>query len=161
MLLLYRTVRVTRNQKHNKFLVYAGIMSQSRFDSRIDTYIAKLPAWQQKVCQRVRQLIREAEPEAEETIKFTNRPYFVLQGNVCALLAAKDHVNIFIYDPIAPDPEHIVNQGHGNATARAIQIYEPDQLNERVQKSHQIRSREQPCRRLAEVTLDFVGDLIA
>ena len=26
------------------------------------------------------------------------QPYFVLQGNVCALLAAKDHVNVFLYD---------------------------------------------------------------
>jgi hypothetical protein len=39
------------------------------------------------------------------------------------LLAAKDHVNVFIYDPIAPDPEGIINQGHNNKTARSIQIY--------------------------------------
>jgi hypothetical protein len=41
---------------------------------------------------------------------------------VCALLAAKNHVNIFIYDPIAPDPTGIINQGHENQTARSIQI---------------------------------------
>jgi len=30
----------------------------------------------------------------------------VLDGNACALLAAKDHVNLFIYDgAIVPDPE--------------------------------------------------------
>lgn len=104
-------------------------------DSRVDDYIATLPGWQQAVCQRVRQLVRAADPEIEETIKFTNRPYFVLNGNVCALLGAKDHVNIFIYDPIAPDPEHIINQGEGNSTARAIQIYEHDQLNESAFKN--------------------------
>ena len=26
------------------------------------------------------------------------QPYFVLKGNVCALLATKDHVNLFVYD---------------------------------------------------------------
>jgi hypothetical protein len=26
------------------------------------------------------------------------QPYFVLRGNVCALLAAKDHVNLFLYN---------------------------------------------------------------
>ena len=99
-------------------------------ESRIDDYVHSLPDWQQAICQRVRQLIHEAAPEIEETIKFTNRPYFTLQGNVCALLATKDHVNVFIYDPIAPDPEGIINQGRGNTTARSIQIYKDDALNE-------------------------------
>jgi hypothetical protein len=56
----------------------------------------------------------------------------VLQGNICALLATKDHVNVFSYDPIAADPDNIINQGHGNATARAIQIYSGDVINRPV-----------------------------
>jgi hypothetical protein len=91
-------------------------------DARVDDYIAGLADWQQRICSNVRQMIHDAEPEIEETIKFTNRPYFTLKGNVCALLAAKDHVNVFVYDPIAPDPAGLINQGHGNATARSIQI---------------------------------------
>ena len=65
----------------------------------------------------------------QETIKRSVQPYFVLNGNVCALLATKDHVNLFLYDPTVPDPDGIVNQGHGNATARAIQIYRGDSLS--------------------------------
>lgn len=76
----------------------------------------------------VRELLFAADPELHETIKRGNRPYYVLAGNVCALLAAKDHVNIFVYDPIAPDPHKLINQGEGNATARAIQLYEHDTL---------------------------------
>jgi hypothetical protein len=54
-----------------------------------------------------------------ETIKRTDRPYFVLDGNVCALFAAKDHVNLFLYDgAIVPDPEQIVTGGQNNKTAR-------------------------------------------
>ena len=65
-----------------------------------------------------------------ETIKFTNRPYFVLQGNVCALLAAKDHVNVFLYDgAIVPDPEGIITGGHDNTTARTIAIREGEPIN--------------------------------
>lgn len=101
-------------------------------DPRIDRYIAGLPEWQQQICRRVRALVHEAEPTIEETIKRTTRPYFVLEGNVCALLAAKDHVNVFIYDPIAPDPEGIINQGQGNLTARAIQLRQGDALSERA-----------------------------
>lgn len=101
-------------------------------DKRVDDYINNLPSWQQVICQKVRQLIHTADPEVEETIKRSIQPYFVLNGNICALLAAKDHVNIFIYDPIAPDPEGIINQGHGNATARAIQIKEGGKINEKA-----------------------------
>ena len=101
-----------------------------RADSRVDEYIGRLPDWQQAVCQQVRRLVHAADPEVEETIKRSVRPYFVLQGNICALLAAKDHVNVFIYDPIASDPEGIINQGQGNATARAIQVYQGDTLHE-------------------------------
>ena len=64
-----------------------------------------------------------ADAEVVETIKFTDRPYFVLQGNVCALLAAKDHVNVFLYDgAIVPDPDGIITGGHDNTTARTIAI---------------------------------------
>lgn len=92
--------------------------------TQVDAYIAGLPEWQQDICRSIREWIHEAEPQIEEQIKFTNRPYFVYKGNVAALLAAKDHVNVFIYDPIAPDPEQLINQGQDNATARAIQIYQ-------------------------------------
>jgi hypothetical protein len=98
-------------------------------DSRVDDYIGRLPDWQQAVCQEVRQLVHDADPEVEETIKRSVQPYFVLRGNICALLATKDHVNVFIYDPTVADPHGIINQGHGNATARAVQIYRGDAIN--------------------------------
>jgi hypothetical protein len=100
-----------------------------RADSRVDEYIGRLPEWQQAVCQQVRELAHAADPEVEETIKRSVQPYFVLHGNICALLATKDHVNVFIYDPTVADPEGIINQGHGNATAKAVQIYRGDAVN--------------------------------
>ncbi|MGZ6306591.1 MAG: DUF1801 domain-containing protein [Ktedonobacterales bacterium] len=91
-----------------------------------------LPDWQQDICRRVRDLVHAADPDVTETIKRTERPYFTLDGNICALLGAKDHVNVFIYDPIAPDPEGIINQGQGNLTARAIQVRQGEAINERA-----------------------------
>jgi hypothetical protein len=99
-------------------------------DPRVDDYISRLPGWQQAVCQPVRQLVHDADPEVEETIKRSVLPYFVLQGNICALLAAKDHVNVFIYDPTVPDPHGVINQGHGNATARALQVYRGNPIDQ-------------------------------
>ena len=98
-------------------------------NARVDAYLKTLPPWQQRVCARVRDTLHKADPAVEETIKRTTLPYFVLDGNICALVGTKDHVNILIYDPIAPDPKGIINQGHDNATARAIQVYEHDDLD--------------------------------
>ena len=54
----------------------------------------------------------------------------MLQGNVSALLATKDHVNVFLYDGgIVPDPEGIITGGHDNKTARTVAIYEGETLN--------------------------------
>jgi hypothetical protein len=107
-------------------------MATYQTDPRVDNYINSLPDWQQNICRRVRDLVHAADPDVTETIKRTSRPYFTLHGNICALLAAKDHVSIFIYDPIAPDPEGIINQGQGNLTARAIQVREGETNNERA-----------------------------
>lgn len=99
-------------------------------DTRVDAYIDALPEWQQAVCREVRDLVHAADEEIVETIKFTNRPYFVLEGNVCALLAAKDHVNIFLYDgAIVPDPDGIITGGHENTTARTVAIREGEAIN--------------------------------
>ena len=99
-------------------------------DPRVDDYINALPGWQQEICREVRDLVHAADPEVQETIKRTVQPYFVLQGNVCALLAAKDHVNVFVYDgAIVPDPEGIITAGHDNQTARTVGFREGEPIN--------------------------------
>lgn len=99
-------------------------------DPRVDDYINRLPDWQQEICEQVRNLVHEADPEVEETIKRTVQPYFVLEGNVCALLAAKDHVNVFVYDGgIVPDPDGLITAGHDNQTARTIAFRHEDEIN--------------------------------
>lgn len=100
-------------------------------DPRVDARIEALPPWQQAIYRQVRELVHAADPEVVETIKFTDRPYFVLQGNICALLAAKDHVNIFLYDgAMVPDPSGIITGGHDNKTARTVAVREGEALNE-------------------------------
>ena len=99
-------------------------------DPRVDAYINALPEWQQAICTQVRELVHAADPEVEETIKRTVQPYFTLDGNICALLAAKDHVNVFLYDGgIVPDPHGIITGGHDNKTARTVAVYEDAPLN--------------------------------
>jgi len=99
-------------------------------DPRVDAWIDALPAWQQEICREVRELVHAADPEVTETIKRTVQPYFVLQGNICALLAARDHVNVFLYDgAIVPDPEGIITAGHDNLTARTVGVRQGERIN--------------------------------
>ena len=99
-------------------------------DPGVDAYIEALPDWQQSICRQVREIVHAADFEVMETIKRTRQPYFVLQGNICALLAAKDHVNVFLYDgAIVPDPEGIITGGHDNQTARTVAIRRGETIN--------------------------------
>jgi hypothetical protein len=99
-------------------------------DPRVDAFMDALPDWQQAICREVRDLVHAADEEVAETIKRSVQPYFVLQGNICALLAAKDHVNVFLYDgAIVPDPEGIITAGHDNKTARTVAIGKGDTIN--------------------------------
>ena len=99
-------------------------------DPRVDAYIDALPDWQQSICREIRELVHAVDAEVEETIKRTRQPYFVLQGNICALLATKDHVNVFLYDgAIVPDPERIITGGHDNKTARTMAVHRGETIN--------------------------------
>jgi hypothetical protein len=102
-------------------------------DARVDAYLDPLPAWQREIFTQVRDLVHAADPEVEETIKRSVQPYFVLDGNICAFLAAKDHVNVFLYDgAIVPDPDGIITAGHDNQTARTVGFRKDEQVNERA-----------------------------
>jgi hypothetical protein len=105
-------------------------MKEYHKEPLVDDYIRGLPDWQQAICTQVRDLVHSADKDVEEVIKRTVQPYFVLNGNICALLAAKTHVNIFIYDPTVPDPHGIINQGHNNLTAKGIQVSNGEELNQ-------------------------------
>ena len=98
-------------------------------DPRVDDYINALPAWQQAICNEVRDLVHAADPDVVETIKRTVQPYFVLDGNIAALLSAKDHVDVFLYDPLVEDPQGIITAGHDNQTGRQIAIRQGESIN--------------------------------
>jgi hypothetical protein len=101
-------------------------------DPRVDTYLDRLPEWQRKLGEQLRQLVHAADPEVAEAIKRSVQPYFVLEGNICALLATKDHLNLFLYDGgIVQDPDGLITGGHDNQTARTISFYQGDKIKKR------------------------------
>ena len=60
----------------------------------IDEYIAAFPAEIQETLQNIRQVIRDAAPEASEAISY-QMPTFKLNGNLVHFAAFKDHIGFF------------------------------------------------------------------
>ncbi len=60
----------------------------------IDQYISQFPSDMQAKLQKLREVIRNAAPNATETIKY-RMPTFVLNGNLVHFAAFKNHIGFF------------------------------------------------------------------
>ena len=60
----------------------------------IDDYIAGFPPEVQEILQKIRITIRQAAPDAEETIKYL-MPTFTLKGNLVHFAAFKKHIGFY------------------------------------------------------------------
>jgi uncharacterized protein YdhG (YjbR/CyaY superfamily) len=60
----------------------------------IDDYIAGFPSHIQEILQKIRETIRNAAPEAEETISY-KMPTFTLKGYLVYFAAYKKHIGFF------------------------------------------------------------------
>jgi uncharacterized protein YdhG (YjbR/CyaY superfamily) len=60
----------------------------------IDSYIASFPEETQKILEKLRATIREAAPEAKETINY-GMPTFTLKGNLVHFAAFKNHIGFY------------------------------------------------------------------
>ena len=60
----------------------------------IDDYIAGFPPEVQEILQKIRMTIRQAAPDAEETIKYL-MPTFTLKGNLVHFAAFKKHIGFY------------------------------------------------------------------
>jgi uncharacterized protein YdhG (YjbR/CyaY superfamily) len=70
-------------------------MTDTRATSKsIDSYIASFPKEVQKFLAQVRSTIREAAPDAEETINY-GIPTFTLKGNLVHFAAYKNHIGFY------------------------------------------------------------------
>jgi Bacteriocin-protection, YdeI or OmpD-Associated/Domain of unknown function (DU1801) len=68
-------------------------------DARVDAYIAEAPPFAQQVLRHVRELMHQAVPEVEETVKWS-MPFFVLHGVILGNMAAfKQHCSLGLWGP--------------------------------------------------------------
>jgi hypothetical protein len=63
-------------------------------NDKVTQYITALDQeWQQEVCQELRKLIHEAEPQVTETIKW-GAPFFEYAGPLCSVSTAREFARI-------------------------------------------------------------------
>lgn len=114
-------------------------MTQSESPSRlIDAQIRKLDDWRGALLGRLRGLIREADPEVVETVKWRKPsnsmlgvPVWEHDGILCTGEVYKDKVKLtFANGAALPDPSKLFNFSLGGNVRRAIDFQERDAINE-------------------------------
>ena len=108
----------------------------------IDAKIADLGDWRGERLARIRGLIRQADPDVVETVKWrkpTNPrgvPVWEHDGLLCTGEVYKAYVKLtFAQGAALPDPAGLFNAGLDGGTRRAIDIREGEQLDEEAFKT--------------------------
>ena len=97
----------------------------------IDRRIGELGDWRGKMLAKVRQLIRQADPEIVEEWKWRGTPVWSHGGIVCTGETYKNVVKAtFAKGAALPDPSGLFNSSLEGNVRRAIDIHEGDRLEE-------------------------------
>jgi hypothetical protein len=97
----------------------------------IDERIKELGDWRGKMLAKVRQLVREADPEIVEEWKWRGTPTWYHGGIVCTGETYKNVVKLTFAKGFAlNDPSGLFNSSLGGNVRRAIDIHESDKVDE-------------------------------
>ncbi len=103
----------------------------------IDYLIAKTPDWRGATFAKLRMIIRAADPEIIEELKWRRpsnpmgAPVWEHNGIVCVGNILKERVRLtFPSGASLPDSQKLFNARLDSKTARAIDVYEGDKINE-------------------------------
>jgi hypothetical protein len=108
----------------------------------IDAKIAALGAWRGETLARVRSLIREADPDVVETVKWrkpsnpSGVPVWEHAGILCTGETYRNYVKLtFAQGALLEDPARLFNASLEGGTRRAIDIREGDKVDETALKA--------------------------
>ena len=120
-------------------------MTKSDDDSapaRIDKTIAELGDWRGETLSRMRKLIREADPDVVEEVKWVKPsnpagvPTWSHDGIICTAETYKTTVKLtFANGASLEDPSDLFNSSLGGNTRRAIDIHEGQEVDARAFKT--------------------------
>lgn len=94
----------------------------SQTDPRIDDYISKSADFAQPILKHLRQLVHQASPQIQETMKWS-MPFFEYKGTLCNMAAFKQHCTFgFWKGAMLADPENILNIKNDNSMGQLGRI---------------------------------------
>ena len=101
----------------------------------IDAKIEELGDWRGQMLSKVRDLIRQADPEAIEEWKWRGTPVWSHDGMLCTGETYKDVVKLtFAKGASLPDPAHVFNASLDGNARRAVDFHEGDEMDEEALK---------------------------
>lgn len=96
----------------------------------IDERIAELGDWRGETLARVRELVKEADPEVEETWKWRGVPVWEHAGIICTGETYKKAVKLtFAKGASLEDPAGLFNSSLEGNVRRAIDIHEDEEID--------------------------------
>ena len=96
----------------------------------IDTRIAELGDWRGETLLRIRQLIKEADPDVVEEWKWRGTPVWSHEGIICTGESYKSVVKLtFAKGATLADPTQLFNSSLDGNVRRAIDIHEGEQID--------------------------------
>ena len=101
----------------------------------IDEKIEELGDWRGQMLSKVRNLIRQVDPEAVEEWKWRGTPVWSHDGMICTGETYKEVVKMtFAKGASLNDPTHMFNSSLDGNTRRAIDIHEGEAVDEEMLK---------------------------
>lgn len=102
----------------------------------IDKRIEELGDWRGKTLRRIRELIRQADPQIVEEWKWRGTPVWSHGGIVCTGETYKSIVKMtFAKGAALKDPAHLFNSSLEGNVRRAIDIRQDEKINEAALKT--------------------------
>jgi len=103
---------------------------------RIDERIAELGDWRGETLARVRNLIKQADPEVVEEWKWRGVPVWSHDGQICTGETYKSAVKLtFMKGASLKDPSGLFNSSLEGSTRRAIDIHEGEVIDAKAFKA--------------------------
>ncbi len=102
----------------------------------IDAKIKELNDWRGEMLARIRILIKQADPEVIEELKWRGVPVWSHAGIICTGETYKNVVKMtFAKGASLDDPSNLFNSSLDGNTRRAIDIHEGEKINEKALKA--------------------------
>jgi hypothetical protein len=113
------------------------VTTEEAFSREIDAIIEDAPGWKGDVLSRLRSIIKEADPDVVEAVKWkmpskpSGVPVWMHDGNVCIADTLKNSIRLtFPKGAQVDDPNGLFNSRLDSKAVRAIDYFEGDTIDE-------------------------------